>query len=66
MSLLFLSSFVVRPASLRRYDIGLLALLRPATDQNHKALAILAEVDAAARAEVDFVFVNARADALGL
>jgi hypothetical protein len=42
------------------------AVLGTATNQDHKAVAILAEVDAVAGTESDLVFKDARTDALHL
>jgi hypothetical protein len=66
LDLQFLPSFVRGPTFLRRRDVLLLALLRAAGNQNHKALAILAEVDSVAGAEVDFAFKNAGTNACDL
>jgi hypothetical protein len=66
LNLPFLSSFVCSPAFFRLRDVLLLPSLRAATDQNHKAVAILAEVDAEAWAEVDLVFKDAGTNALDL
>jgi hypothetical protein len=63
VNLLFLPSFVRNPAFLRRRDVLLLPFLRAAANQNHKALAILAEIDSVARAEIDLAFKNAGTDA---
>lgn len=59
MHLLFLSSFVGGPAFLRRRDVLLLPFLRTAANQNHKVVAILAEIDAVAGAKVDLVLKDA-------
>jgi hypothetical protein len=48
---------------MRHRDILLLPFLRAATDQNHKAVAILAEIDAETWAEVDFVFKDTEPNA---
>src|SRR5258708_37472207 len=65
LGLLCLPSFISTPAFLRRGDILLLPLLRATADENDEAVTVLAEVDAVTRAEVDFVFIDTRADALG-
>jgi PleD family two-component response regulator len=44
----------------------LLPLLRATAEQDHKAVAVLAEVDAESRAEVDLAFKDAGTDALVL
>ena len=59
MNLLSLPSFIRGPAFLRRRDILLLPLLRAAANENHKALAILAEVDAGKLPMEEFL-ANAR------
>ena len=51
---------------MRRRDVLLLPFLRAATDQNHKAVAILAELDAETWAEVDLAFKDAETNALDL
>jgi hypothetical protein len=66
LSLPFLASFVINPTCLRRLNILVLAFLRTAADQNHNPFVIAAEVNAVARAEVDRVFKQAGADALGI
>ena len=43
---------------MRRRDVVLLSLLRAAADENHKAVAILAEVDAETWAKVGNQFVT--------
>jgi hypothetical protein len=48
---------------MRGLDVMLLPFLRAATDQNHKAVAILAEVDAETWAEVDLAFKDAETNA---
>jgi hypothetical protein len=63
---MFLPPFVIGPAFLRRRDIAVLPFLGAATDQDHKAFAVLAEIDAVAGAEINLVFENTRADALGV
>jgi hypothetical protein len=45
------------------FDIPLLACFRAAAEQDDKAVAVLAEVDAVAGAEVDLVFDDPAADA---
>ena len=64
MNLPFLSSLVSGPAFLRRSDVLLLPLLRAATYENDKTVAVLAEINAVTWPEVDLVFVNSRAYAL--
>ena len=59
MSLLFLSPLVVCLEFLRPRYILLLPFLRAATEQDHKAFALLAEVDAVAGAEIDLVLEDA-------
>jgi hypothetical protein len=66
LGLLCLPSFISGPAFLGRGDILLLPFLRAAAYENDKAVTVLAEVDAVAGAEIDFVFINACADALGI
>ena len=51
---------------MRRRDVLSLPFLRAATDQDHKAVAILAEVDAETWAEVDLAFKDAETNALDL
>jgi hypothetical protein len=63
------SSFVcnrIVAAFLRRRDVVALALLRPATNQDHEAFPILTEIDAIARAEINLLFKDATADAPGI
>jgi hypothetical protein len=48
LNLLFLPSLVVGPALLRGLDVLVLALLRPAADQDHNPLSVPAEVNAVA------------------
>jgi hypothetical protein len=62
--LLLLPALVVLPSGDRIGDVSLLPLLGSAAEQDHQNLAILAEIDAIARAKVEFVFVNTCADAL--
>jgi len=59
LSLLFLSSFVVSPACLRRLNVLVLAFLRPAADQNYNSFAVPAEVNTVAGAEVDLAYTPA-------
>jgi hypothetical protein len=47
-------------------DVSVLPLLGPATKQDHKNLAILAEVNAVARPKIECVFVNTGAYALNI
>jgi hypothetical protein len=56
--------FVTGPAFPSRCDVLLLPFLCAPTNENHNALAILAEVDALAGAEVDLVFKDAGTHAL--
>src|SRR5258707_13413870 len=56
--------FVVVPPGDCVFDVFLLALLNPATEQDHKNLAILAEVNSIARSKIQLVFVNAAANSL--
>ena len=62
MCLPFLSSLVRGPAFVRRRDVLSLPSFRAATDQDHKAVAILA----GNWAEVDLAFKNAETNALDL
>src|SRR5437016_5244580 len=48
-----LTLLVVDPSLLGRCDIAILALLRSAAEQNHDCVAVLAEVDAISRPEID-------------
>jgi len=58
-NLLFLSSFVARPTPLRHRNVQLLSLLRAAAEQDDQPLAILAEVNSIAWAEIDLTFEDA-------
>jgi hypothetical protein len=61
---LLLPSFVILPAGQSCIDVALLALLRAATQQDDKLLAVFAEINPVARAEIELVFENSRADTL--
>ena len=61
-----LAALVLGPCRLRSRNRGALPLLRASTQQNHDALAILAEVDPVARPEVDLEFVHAAAHAFDI
>ena len=50
------------PVQLGRFDIGVLAFLRPAGQQNHKFLSVPAVVHAVSGAEVDPEFRDTLAD----
>jgi hypothetical protein len=63
---MFLPPFVIGPARLSCGDVAGLPLLGPATDQDDKALAVVAKIDAVAGAKINLVFENARAYALGV
>jgi hypothetical protein len=56
---MFFPPFVVGPASLSRRNVVVLPFLGPATDQDHKALAVLAKIEAVTGAEINLVFENA-------
>src|SRR6202030_1739355 len=58
--LLLLPSFVIVPVGESSFDVSLLALFRTAAKQNDKCLAVLAEVNAIAGAEVELVFETLR------
>src|SRR5260370_37471738 len=60
----FLTLLVVDPSLLGRCDIAILALLRSAAEQNHDCVAVLAEVDAISRPEIDAVLEYAGTHAL--
>jgi hypothetical protein len=62
LNLLFLPSFVFRPALLSRRDVLPLSFFGAAADQNYQLFAILAEIDAKAWTEVDPVFKDAGPD----
>jgi len=62
--LLSLALLVILPDRLRASDVPLLALLRATANQNDESFAVLAEVDAIARPEIDLVFGHAFADRL--
>src|SRR5262245_24586790 len=65
MSLLLrLTLLVVGPSLLGRCTVAVLALLRPAAEQNHDRIAVLAEVDSMTRPEIDAVLEHAGAHAL--
>jgi len=61
-----LPPFVIGPAHLSRCNVVVLPFLGPATDQDHKALAVLAKIDAVAGAKINLVFENALSYALGV
>src|SRR5208337_1539156 len=61
---LLLPSFVILPVGKSCVDVAPLALLRAATQQDDKRLAVFAEINSIARPEVEFVFENSRADTL--
>ena len=63
---MFLPLFVIGPARLSRRNVSVLPLLGPAANQDHKVLAVLTEIDTVAGAEINLIFENACADALGI
>jgi hypothetical protein len=63
---MFLPPFVIGPAHLSRCNVVVLPFFGPATDQDHKALAVLAKIDAVAGAEINPAFENALACAPGV
>jgi hypothetical protein len=63
---MFFPPFVIGPAHLSRCNVVVLPFFGPATDQDHKTLAVLAEIDAVARAEISLVFEDAFSDTFGV
>ena len=51
-------------ATLDARNVAVLVLLRPAAQQNHDSVAVLAEVDSISRSEIDAVLEDAGTDAL--
>jgi hypothetical protein len=51
---------------LRSRDVAILALLRPAAEQDDHGFAVLAEIDSVAGTEIDPVFENPGADPLNV
>src|SRR5262245_10143855 len=62
--LLCLPAFVILPPVLSRLNVVLLVLLGSTRDENHERIAVLAEIDAVARSEIDPAFEYACADTL--
>src|SRR5580658_328411 len=61
---IFFPPFVIGPAHLSRCNVVVLLFLGPATDEDHKALAVLAKIDAVPGAEINLVFEDALSYAL--
>ena len=53
-----LSDLVVLPMSVGFFDISVLTLLRPATEQYHKLNSVTCEIDTVPGPEADFQFVD--------
>jgi hypothetical protein len=62
--LLRLALLVIGPSFVRGRDVAILALLRPAAEQNDDSLAIFTEIDPIPRPEIDAVLEHAGTDTL--
>jgi hypothetical protein len=60
------SFFVVLPPGLRRGDIFLLALFRPASNQDHESVTIFPEVNPIARTKINPILVDTTSNSLGV